>query len=528
MKKIIFITAILFISILSAYPEGKRTLAVYPLSNPKGEKWINNLGKSVTDTVVLSLTLMGRYNIEKPEIIPAEFDPDKLSALAESNGFDNIIFGECLVTENGYKVGISIYDLSKDGITEKAEEEFYSLLESFNAADNLVDVLVGNLSGEKVYFGSLSVKPSRNEPYRTEINGIDIGTGFSGSDKVITGKHLFKFYQDRGRNEELIGSEEVEIMMRRSSEIRLEIPWLTKEEALGIRTVRNSLIKNYFEAEEKQTHSSLFSEAFSITDNKFISKYRPELKTHFQELEKIYKEELLKNGNFKNSLEVNNSRIIEKVFADDIGKRSGKLNGTDLSRKAVMFQDSFNSTYPLCDYDAEIIVDGRMDDWQDISSVFVPKGDFRSEIKTDNRGSDFVRIGLSTDRKNLYIMLETEDKKYRKDCRYSVYLSSTNLLRLSYYPEEGRSELIIVPEQNWNNSRKSNAVVSKSAADIIEMAVPLSQIKKNIETDNFVVKINCEIQTTGVKKDNIDYYEIKAVIPTFYYALSSEPGQSAN
>ena len=68
MKKIIFITAILLISILTVHSEGKRKIAVYPLSNPTGERWINNLGKSVTDTVVLSLTLMGRYNIENRKI----------------------------------------------------------------------------------------------------------------------------------------------------------------------------------------------------------------------------------------------------------------------------------------------------------------------------------------------------------------------------------------------------------------------------------------------------------------------------
>ena len=356
-----------------------------------------------------------------------------------------------------------------------------------------------------------------------------MGTGFSGSDKVITGKHSFTFYQDRVRGEELIDSKEVEIVMRKSFEIKLKIPWLTKEEASGFRRIRNNLIKNYFKTEEKETNSTLFSEAFRITDNSFISKYRPVLKTHFRELEKIYKEEPLNNDKLKHSLAANNSRVIEKIFADDIGKRSGTINGTDLSHKAGMFQDSFNITYPLCDYDAEIIVDGKSDDWNDISSIFSDlKGDFRGGMKADNSGSDFVRIGLSTDRENLYIMLETADKKYRKDCRYSVYLSSMNLLRVTYYPSGGRSELIIVPKQNWNSSRKSNTVVRNDAADVIEMAVPLSQIGKNIETDNFVVKIGCEIQTTGTKKDNLDYYEFKAVIPTFYYTLSSEQGRTAN
>jgi TolB-like protein len=302
MKKFLIILLLLFISFQSVYSEGKRNVAVYPLANPTGEKWISNLGQSVTDTVILSLALMGKFKIETPDMIPANFDMKNLSSIAESNGFDNIIFGDCKVTDDGYKVGVSIYDFSKDGITDTSEEEFYSLLDSFDAADNIVDVVVENLSGEKVYFGSLFVNPTRSEKYRTEINGNDVGFGFTGSDKVVTGLHEFQFFQERTNGEELIGSEKIEVKLRKSSKIKLNIPWLTNEEALSYRKIRNSIMKNYMNGLVAEKSSFLINEAAALNENTFISKYRNTVKDEYTELDNVIKSPQISYSNYKHSI----------------------------------------------------------------------------------------------------------------------------------------------------------------------------------------------------------------------------------
>ena len=111
MKKAIVLILLLFL-VFPCFSDTKRKVAVYALSNPNGEKWISTLGKSVTDTVVLSLALMGRYDIEKPESEESNFNSVDIGSFAESKGFDNIIFGDCLLTEEGYKITVSIYMIS--------------------------------------------------------------------------------------------------------------------------------------------------------------------------------------------------------------------------------------------------------------------------------------------------------------------------------------------------------------------------------------------------------------------------------
>ena len=523
MKTIFIFLILIFISLQSVYSEGKRNVAVYPLSNPTGEKWISNLGQSVTDTVILSLALMGRFDIETPETLPADFEIENLSSIAESNGFDNIIFGDCQITDDGYKVGVSIYDFSKDGITDTSEEEFYSLLDSFDAADNIVDIVVENLSGEKVYFGSLFVKPTRNEQYRTEINGNDVGFGFTGSDKVVTGLHDFQFFQERINGEELIGSEKIEVKLRKSSQIKLNIPWLTDDEALSYRKIRNNIMRNVLNGEPADKSSSLISDAHKLSDNPFFSKYRKAVKEEYSELDDVINSPRISYSSYVHSIEANNFTIIDSVFRDILTKKSKTLEGTELSRKAVMFSSSFHRSYPMCSYDAAITVDGNSDDWKNISSVY---NDMKGDQRTENRkliGSvDLVRYGVAMDRKYLYLMFETAEKKYSSKHRYIVYLRNVNEIRISYYPGGNRSDLTIVPKGNWNNSRKSTAAVKKASGEVIEMAVPLSVITKNINSNTFVVDVDFRIREDKDNGEQMDISKYKAVLPTLYYDLTAE------
>ena len=83
-------------------------------------------------------------------------------------------------------------------MTSNAEQEFESLLDSFDAADRLVDILVEDLSGRKIYYGSLTLVSDSEESFRAVINGVDMGEDFRSADRIITGRHRLELFQDRG------------------------------------------------------------------------------------------------------------------------------------------------------------------------------------------------------------------------------------------------------------------------------------------------------------------------------------------
>ena len=523
MKKAFMTILFLFVLFCSSFADGKRKVAVYPLLNPTGESWINNLGKSVTDTVTLSLAMMGNFNIETPGILPSDFEEKKLADIAEKNGFDNIVFGSCSANDGIYRVGISIFDLSRNVITDTAEEEFYSLLDSFDAADNLVNVLMENLSGEKVYFGSLSVKPDRDEPYRTEVNGVDVGLGFTGSEKIITGKHEFDFYQNRGMGDELIDSIEIEVMMRKQAVIKPSIPWLTEREALENSRIRSGLIRNYFKKENTENVNSLFTEAFDFSENSYLLKYRKGIRSFYSELKKEYFTPLNLYKKYKKSIENSNVRIIDKIFVKDIHRRSDIVYGTDVATKLSLINTKAR-TYSsfVCDYDADITVDGKADDWEKIKSVF---NDLDNDSKVKNKsnlsGFDIARAGIAIDSRYLYCMIETAGKKYRRDCSYEIIMGLKDVIQIQYFPGGGNAEAIFVPERKWKNSKEIYISLEKAVDEIIEIAIPLTEVEKYFDTESYTVDFEYNVKDKSSGK-NIDYYNLKVNIPTIYYKLTGE------
>ena len=114
MKKTIIITvSVLFYFSAFVYSQSKPVVAVYPLVNPTGERWIVNLGSAVTGTVSLSLALMGEYEIVNPgiteEISSGRADNNYLKKLSDASGYDDIVFGECSITDSGYRISLSVY-----------------------------------------------------------------------------------------------------------------------------------------------------------------------------------------------------------------------------------------------------------------------------------------------------------------------------------------------------------------------------------------------------------------------------------
>ena len=521
MKKAIVLILLLFL-VFPCFSDTKRKVAVYALSNPNGEKWISTLGKSVTDTVVLSLALMGRYDIEKPESEESNFNSVDIGSFAESKGFDNIIFGDCLLTEEGYKVTVSIYDLGTDSIKGKAVEEFTSLLDSFDAADNIVDVLVEELSGEKVYYGSVELSTSENEDYRTEVNGVDVGRGFSGSDKVITGKHSFSLYQERMSGEELVYSEEIEVAMRKKSVIKAEIPWLTGKEAVELRKIQDQLFKGYFRQDREIKSDEYFNYADSFTENSFIKENRAEIINYFTELKSIYNDKADYN-NLKKCIPESNTRIYEKIFDNSLHRKSNMLSETSIPAKAGLFSKRFSNLYPVCSYDAEIEIDGKSDDWKNITSIYEDmKNDAKIKNRTDDKGSNIHRIGAAVNKDFLYLMFDAAGSSYRNDCRYSVYISNNDVLRVSYYPGGRMTEVTVAPGKVWNSSYNIKVPVKKAEGEILEIALPMSVINKYLSTDSYVTVMDFTVKNRDNSDEILDSKEVRFIVPTLYYALSAD------
>ena len=365
MKKTILIAvSVLFYFSSSVYSQSKPVVAVYRLVNPTGERWIENLGSSVTGTVSLSLALMGEYKIVNPEITEeissGTADNSYLKKLSDSKGYDDIVFGECSMTDSGYRISLSVYKNKEESVTTNAEQEFASLLDSFDAADRLVDILVEDLSGRKIYYGSLTLVSDSEERFRTVINGVDMGEDFRSADRIITGRHMLELFQDRGSGEKPACVYDFEVKKDRRTTLSVSVPWLTDNENSILRSAENSFFSS------KNDFIQKYSEASALFSNPYFMSFRPGIKTRFVKLKKNYETGMTDIVEDK----VDDLSVL-KVFSPVIDRdiNSGNFVTRKVSRLAdsvVLFNSLNNnrSSASICSYNAEIKVDGRSSDWE--------------------------------------------------------------------------------------------------------------------------------------------------------------------
>ena len=534
MKRILYVLILSASVSLSLMAQEKPVVALFPMQNPTGETWIDSLGNTVEEVVFLTLSLMGQYEIVKPEELSAELSEEGLSELARREGYDDIICGECALTDEGYRFSVSNYDLYKEETTVRAEENFESLLDSFDAADRLSEALIEGLSGVKVRYGGLTLALFRDEPYRTVIDDVDVGEGFTGSDKFLVGPHTLRFFQDRGEGDILVSERKVEISEGDSLTLNSPIPWLTAELAAELRELERRIAEEGDKFKRSDLTEGLFVEARSRVGGEYYDLYRPELLQRYADWEALYKEAPVDLAGHKHSSDFLTSMYLGYLPYNSLFAAPRELAGSNLSEGAALLERLRSSSVPIDGNNtvlpdtADIKVDGFADDWKNVSTVFQDEqGTLLEEpyLKEHNElfeGQDIEWVGVAMDEKRIYVAIKTVGSAYSSRRQYNVDFSSGDLFRVGYYRKDKLFSTLKVRGRNWDKALWTNADNSPmkgAARDIIEMSIPWSELYGFMTPENWTFDLEFVIERITDPWKRVDTHYFKVFIPEFYYAL---------
>ncbi len=530
MKKIqrsVLFSALLLLITVSAAARQKPVIAIFALENPTDKAWIDNLGSAVTDTVYLSLALMGRYETRRPET-PSPKEED-LSALATREGYDDVIIGRCLKTESGYRIDLTVYDRHKDRIVYRGVEEFESIFDSFDVADRITEALVEQISGVNVTYGSLIITSEGNEPYRTEIDGVDMGEGFSGLEKIISGYHFLKFFQNRNGMEELVAVHEVVIDEGVLNTLNRPLPWLTQQEALNFRIADLHITAALNEPKNDAELENAFAQALELASTPFLSEWRSSITNRYTAWK----------ASFDSGLDsaVYESRSYQRSSNNWLGSKMGReliaspeeLTASSAPELLIHINQAREGNNPAVIWlsEADIKVDGKKDDWagvettwnDDLNDGFIMSREFTS-------GRNITWAAAATDGERLYLAMEILDGEYGKELTYDFDVFGMHLItfRMDKNDNEWHYYGHRIKGRNWDTARSFETSVNykAKAGEIIEMSYPLKLVEEWVESHTGYGRVDFAVQLTNKPYTVLDVYDIVFALPSMYYAVRSE------
>jgi len=177
--------------------ELKPRVGVATFADDTGEASTGLVCRAATDTLELTLRLMGSWRVE--HVDAPDTSVAALAALAEAGGYDSIIVGSVGARPGrGYALRARLFDRASGTFTIEDDETADSVLDVFDAADRLVTGFLEAMAGVHLGFGRIEFV-NQGEPgaYLVRIDGEPAGWNPTSLDRVLNGAHVVTVHQDR-------------------------------------------------------------------------------------------------------------------------------------------------------------------------------------------------------------------------------------------------------------------------------------------------------------------------------------------
>jgi PEGA domain len=196
-KLILFL--ICFFAAFYVFPQDgseKLRIAVVLIENPQLDVGIESLCDTATDTIELTLRLVNKYTVERLDFLMPEINLDRAKLYFKGNSFDNAVFGEIKITEDGeYTFLIKGWERESDSIvvqTRDRSDSVFDMFDMFDIVDDLTIKFIEELSGEHIGFGKINFINNGSEAdYNIYVDGNFLGKNIVESD-ILFGERTFK------------------------------------------------------------------------------------------------------------------------------------------------------------------------------------------------------------------------------------------------------------------------------------------------------------------------------------------------
>ncbi|MGL1891790.1 MAG: hypothetical protein OCD02_09190 [Spirochaetaceae bacterium] len=409
MKKLLVLITF-YIYVFTIFSESKPIVQIDPIVNMSEEDWLEALCIKTANSVSLTLKLLGRFDVSMD--IPDEIeliDIDVLRIRAETEGYDNIIFGSCSFIDGNYIISMNAYDRALNKITYSNSTTVESIFDTLDAIDQIIDKTVEGFSGIHVTYGSLKlIPPTTGEPISFTIDNVALPTGVFTIEKIPSGVHQVAVTQNRPLGLH-VATHDIVIDEKINNQIPIPITLITKEESIIFNNADNNLRNATLE--ENINSTSIFEDINILTSSTFFKEFRPDIVYKYEKWKSLindikdYSNQTDKNIRKRGSNSIWNKQanpIVDNIVVSLTSQFEIKPD-RKLLKKVNKILPDFKT----------ITIDGKADDWEDVTSGYLdPIGDSNLTSFKSKKGSDIIEVKYAIDTKYLYIMLRSADEQY--------------------------------------------------------------------------------------------------------------------
>jgi TolB-like protein len=186
--------------------DARPRVGVLEIENRTGRETHGALADTVRQTILLTLTLLDRYEVVDQDVPRA----DDVAAQAAAFPVETLLWGDIALDGDGrIAITVTIFDSAEDRIVVTETETAPSLLDVFYTADTLVGSVIGAFSGRRVGFGTISLDVRGSGDFRVFLDRIVLGENVTNVERILAGEYRIRVEQELPEGYRTVLEEEI-------------------------------------------------------------------------------------------------------------------------------------------------------------------------------------------------------------------------------------------------------------------------------------------------------------------------------
>lgn len=468
-------------------------VAFIPTDSLEEDSRFDSVCTAIDDTVLLTLKLLGKYDLVE-EIGLEQFSEPKVLPLVREENIDSLIFGFVDQREDGsIDINMSVWDRKEEQIVLTVTEKAETLFDIFDASDRIVVSLIEGFSGTHIGYGSIAFQPEGAEgDFIIELNGTFAGMNRAEMRNVLIGDYDLKITQDRMLGSRILYTGGIDVQEGKRTSISFTLPDVTEEEISYFRDLDAKIAQAVSGRTGLEEAIGIVEKTIDMLEG-FPGYFAAQQKKYTELLPKISEQRAQKKVNSLDSARIKLARPIiprletlihgsEMVNLKAENPHTSIFAGTFTEKQSQYKENLYDNLIPVVKR-GDIRVDNRPDDWISIPVVITdPAGDSRQ------KGGDIISAKIARDETQIYTLISLADYEifHPDGVYYGLRLENNKLsitLEVGYWGEAGWHWYHYVWDKIANSGRSVADGETTVGRGFIEQSYLISTIDNYIDLD---------------------------------------------
>ncbi len=285
-KRSFFFVILLVAVVGSLFPvEDYRTrIAVAPMRNNTGDPQYNAVCSTVTDTVSLVIRFLQNYLVidqeDNPQLASLDIGSEQaIGGFCDANKYDEILYGSADLREGGgFVFRLQVFNNADKATKTREEVVAESMLDVFDAADQITARIISHISNVHIGFGSIQLNLEGPESeYTVYLDGHKVRNPRQLFKKVLNGSYALAIHQDRILGDTIIFEKQIDVFEEQPTVVSFSIPPASAEEKQFIEEKKREVLAN---ADDPTKISDLVKSIVSFQEKTLKVDYDPGLEAY--------------------------------------------------------------------------------------------------------------------------------------------------------------------------------------------------------------------------------------------------------